>query len=186
MTPWMSEAFFADVVVLVEGEADRAAVVGAALVKGEDFESMGIAVIPCGGKSNMDRPALVFKGLGIPTYLVWDADKGDTEGLRANHILQRIVGETPVDWPAGIRTTYACFESDLETTLRAEMGPAYGEEMSSVMREFGYANMKQGEKNPRVVQEALKRVGAKGGTSTTLQAIVAAIRSLHKEQARVS
>ena len=28
MTPWMGEGFFADVVVLVEGEDDRAAILG--------------------------------------------------------------------------------------------------------------------------------------------------------------
>ena len=41
MTPWMNEGFFADTVVLVEGEDDRAAVVGVAASMGHDFDSSG-------------------------------------------------------------------------------------------------------------------------------------------------
>ena len=50
MTPWMSEGFFADVAVLVEGEDDRAAVLGVGAALGHDLESMGCSVIPCGGR----------------------------------------------------------------------------------------------------------------------------------------
>jgi len=32
---------------------------------------MGISVIPCGGKVSIDRPALIFKSLGIPVYALW-------------------------------------------------------------------------------------------------------------------
>ena len=74
MTPWMNEGFFADVVVLVEGEDDRAAILGAAQAKGIHLESDGFAVIPCGGKASLDRPAAIFQGLGIAIYLLWDAD----------------------------------------------------------------------------------------------------------------
>jgi hypothetical protein len=52
MTPWMNEGFFADVAVLVEGEDDRAAILGAATQRKIDLESLGAAIIPCGGKTN--------------------------------------------------------------------------------------------------------------------------------------
>ena len=41
----MNEGFFADVVVLVEGESDRAWILVAALAKGRDLETEGYAVI---------------------------------------------------------------------------------------------------------------------------------------------
>src|SRR6185436_5475164 len=66
LTPWVNEGFFADVAVLVEGEDDRAAILGAAKSMGHDFDSSGIAVIPCMGKSNLDRPLVIFQQLGIP------------------------------------------------------------------------------------------------------------------------
>jgi predicted ATP-dependent endonuclease of OLD family len=53
MTPWTNEGFFANVVVLVEGEDDRAAILGMAKAMGYEFESMDIAVIPCMGKKNL-------------------------------------------------------------------------------------------------------------------------------------
>ena len=40
MTPWMGEGFFADVVVLVEGEDDRAAILGFARSKECDFDGL--------------------------------------------------------------------------------------------------------------------------------------------------
>lgn len=72
MTPWMNEGFFADVVVLVEGEDDRAAVLGVAKAMGHDLEGNGFSIIPCGGKSNIDRPYTIFRQLNIPVYAVWD------------------------------------------------------------------------------------------------------------------
>lgn len=180
MTPWMSEAFFADVVVLVEGEGDRAAILGAGLVKGHDFESMGIAVIPCGGKSSMDRPALIFKRLGIPTYLVWDGDKDDANGVRPNHILQRILGKGPVDYPTGVNDECACFETKLEKELRKEFGPVFDAELENCRKKFGYGDRKQAEKNPRVLCEVTRRANDTGAKSPSLEAIVEAIMELHR------
>ena len=68
MTPWMSEGFFSRVAVLVEGEDDRAAVLGMASAMGHDLESSGFSVIPCGGKASMDRPIAIFRTLGVTIY----------------------------------------------------------------------------------------------------------------------
>lgn len=182
MTPWMSESFFADVVVLVEGEGDRAAILGAGLAQGHDFESMGIAVIPCGGKASIDRPALIFRDLRIPTYLVWDGDENDKNGIRANHILQRIVGVDPVDYPGKLEATFACFQTKLEKKLRQEMVPHYGTELESCKQEFGYTKREHAEKNPRVLAEVIGRAAAKGKTSPSLEAIVGHILTMHKKE----
>lgn len=182
MTPWMSESFFADVVVLVEGEGDLAAILGAALAQGHDFESMGIAVIPCGGKPSMDRPALIFKGLGIPTYLVWDGDQHDDSGIRPNHILQRIVGVEPVDYPSELGTTFTCFQTKLEKTLCEEMAPEYDKHLENCKQQFGYTDRKQAEKNPRVLAEVIRRAAANGKASPSLEAIVGHILTLHGKE----
>jgi predicted ATP-dependent endonuclease of OLD family len=176
----MSEAFFADVVVLVEGEGDRAAILGAALVKGYDFESMGIAVIPCGGKVSMDRPALIFKRLGIPTYLVWDGDKGDASGVRPNHILQRILGREPVDCPTGVNSERACFETKLEKELRKEFGSVFDTELENCSKEFGYGDRKQAVKSPSVLYEVIRRANDAGAKSPSLEAMVEAIARLRR------
>ena len=55
MTPWMNEGFFADLVVLVEGEERSGSSFGRGQIDGHDLDSVGISVIPCDGKTNLDR-----------------------------------------------------------------------------------------------------------------------------------
>ena len=60
MTPWVNEGFFAEVVVLVEGEDDRAALLGTAQLLGIDIDGNGIAILPCGGKRALIGPFAIF------------------------------------------------------------------------------------------------------------------------------
>ena len=75
MTPWLNEGFFANTVVLVEGEADYAAILGTARLLGHDFERIGILVIPCGGKLKMDKPMAIYRTLRVLTFAVWDGER---------------------------------------------------------------------------------------------------------------
>ena len=98
MTPWMGEGFFADVVALVEGESDRAALLAVARTLGFDFDSLGIAVIPCFSKSSIDRPLIIFRQLGIPVYALWDGDYGNNDPKpEINRRLLRLVGKPQED-----------------------------------------------------------------------------------------
>ncbi|MBI2849214.1 MAG: ATP-dependent endonuclease [Chloroflexi bacterium] len=180
MTPWMSEGFFADVVVLVEGEHDRAAILGAALAEGHDFETTGISVIPCGGKSCLDRPALIFKKFQIPTYVIWDSDCDDSKALpRANHILLRLVDEDASDWPDGVCERSACFKSNLENTVRNELGPErFDSLMEKLQQQFGYERKDDATKNPHVFRQLVERAQEDGAISPKLRSIVAAITEL--------
>ena len=72
MSPILNEGFFADLAVLVEGESDHAAILAAAESQGQDLDGAGIAVIPCIGKNNLDKPLIIFRKLNIPTYVIWD------------------------------------------------------------------------------------------------------------------
>ena len=110
MTPWMGEGFFADVVVLVEGEDDRAAILGFARSKECDFDGLGITVIPCSGKSSIDRPLIIFRQLGISVYVVWDGDHGGNDAKpEDNRYLLRLLGKPEQDWPEFVGDSSACF-----------------------------------------------------------------------------
>lgn len=190
MTPSTSEGFFADVAVLVEGDGDRAAILGAAELMGVDFEGSGIAVIPCSGKTNVLTVAALFSEVGIVTYCVWDgdADKGKTEGNcekcgtrldkrsdpKENHALLRFVGEAPEDFPTlTVANTFACFNSNLEDTLKSEIGSVLFEEvLAEVKHEYGMTRRNSAIKNPRVLAEVLRRAAAAGGRSSTVESIV--------------
>lgn len=180
MTPWMAEGFFADVVVLVEGEDERAAILGAALSKNHDFESQGITVIPVGGKNSLDRPCLIFQKFGIRVYTIWDNDKNNKEAKpRENQILLRIVGGKICDWPCGVYSNHACFENKLEDVVHNEIGEAMFESiLGDLKEELDYGNRLDAVKNPTLFGRLLRQARDQGAPCTTLDTIVTSIVAL--------
>lgn len=162
--------------VLVEGEGDRAAILAVVGTMGKDFEAGGIAVIPCMGKQNLDRPALIFRDLGIPVYVVWDADKGKQDAKSAtNRALTRIMAGQPEDYPSGVGDSYAVFEVDLETTLREELGPErYNRITAEVAEQLGLSGEAR-RKNPVAVRALIERAYAEGASAPTIEQIVTRI-----------
>ena len=180
MTPWMSEGFFARVAVLVEGEDDRAAVLGMAKAMGHDLESSGFSIIPCCGKGCMDRPAAIFQRLGIPIYLIWDGDEGERDANpQDNHRLLRLLGYPPEDWPNSTTATFACFKKDLESTLREELGPDdFDRWLTECQENLRIPKRKHALKNPHVIAAIMERAGAVGKTSQRLREICDRILAL--------
>lgn len=197
MTPWMNEGFFADVAVLVEGEDDRAAILGVAKAYGKEIEGEGICVIPCNGKSNLDRPYLIFKQFGIPVYMIWDGDqgKGETQGKcptcskpldrkpdpQENRRLLRILGHKVEDWPDYVESTFACFKCDMETTLSSEIGDELFEKcLNTCQANLLIAERKHAIKNPSVIESIVKNAHEQGKETTTLKGILGKILLLKK------
>lgn len=195
ITPLVNEGFFADVVVLVEGEDDYAAVMGAARAMNKDIESIGVSVIPVNGKRSMDRPAIIFREFGIPVYLLWDSDgdKGETAGAcktcgkpldgkpdpSDNHRLLRIVGKPQEDWPEHQEKLHCCFKRDLESTLKAEIGDTLFEKLlGECQSEYAIPKRKHAIKNPAVIEKVIELAQKEGRTSATLQSIVRSILTL--------
>ncbi len=197
MTPWMSEGFFADVAVLVEGEDDRAAILGVAKAMGYELEGNGFSVIPCAGKANIDRPYVIFHMLGIPVYIIWDGDcgKGETEGAcekcgrpldkkadpNENKRLLRLIGMDETDWPEYIEDTFACFKNDLETTLKNDIGKELFEKcIEECQSNFCISRRKHAIKNPNVIMNIIKKAEEQGHPSRSLINIIEKIRALKK------
>lgn len=174
MTPWMNEGFFADVVVLVEGEDDRAAILGTAVSMGYDFESKGITVIPCMGKNNLDRPFVIFKKLGIPTYVVWDSDEGKKDAKQEdNHKLLRLLNQSEEDWPNIVSDGYACFKKDIETVLENEIGKEIFDcILKKVQSELGIAKKDHALKNSIAIQKIIENAKVQNKSSKTIENIV--------------
>jgi putative ATP-dependent endonuclease of OLD family len=183
MTPWMNEGFFADVVVLVEGEGDRAALLGVAESMGNDVESMGVCIVPCMSKNNIDRPAIVFRDLGIRTYLVWDNDKDAKDpNPKENKRLLRLLGAAEQDWPVGVWDRHACLDCNLECTLRNEITPAVFDSLLEEARSEFRMKKEQALKNPSVLRRVIQEAARKGHASTTLKAIVEKILQLRERE----
>jgi predicted ATP-dependent endonuclease of OLD family len=195
ITPLVNEGFFADAVVLVEGEDDYSAVTGAARAMNKDLESLGVSIIPVNGKRSMDRPAIIFREFGIPVYLLWDSDgeKGETAGVCEtcgkpldgrpdpcdNHRLLRIVGKPQEDWPEHREAHHCCFKRDLECTLKTEIGETLFEKLlGDCQSEFAIPKRKHAIKAPAVIASIIERAQKEGKTSTTLQRVVDSIIAL--------
>lgn len=176
MTPWMNEGFFSDLVVLVEGEDDRAAILGMAIVEDIDFDSQGIAVIPCGGKTNIDRPLAIFKSLDILVYAIWDSDMDEEDGSVTNRLLLNLLDAPEEDWPSGVYEDYACFINNLDDSLRSEIGAdLYDEIIKDCKEEFSIPKKSDAIKNPHVIAELIRRASKDGKKPETLEKIVEAI-----------
>lgn len=197
MTPWMNEGFFADVNVLVEGEDDRAAILGVAKSMGHELESEGFSIIPCGGKTNIDRPYVIFKRLGIPTYIVWDSDcgKGETEGKcetcgksfdskanpEENKRLLRLVNHPEEEWPECIEDGFACFKDKLESALYNEIGADIFEKcLKECQLKYGISKKNYAIKNPNVITEVVAEAKKLGKSSDSIEKIVNKIINLRK------
>jgi predicted ATPase len=71
-----SEMFFADVVVLVEGQTERLSLPFIFRAMGHDPDAEGIAIVEVGGKANLPMAATLLDQLAIPFVVVHDADRG--------------------------------------------------------------------------------------------------------------
>lgn len=128
MGPAVSEGFFADAVVLVEGPSDRIILDAAAAAKGCPLDALGVAVIPCGSKSAIPPLIAMFRSLGIPVYAIWDADENDDNQKRESEHIASALGYEGGDWRGKIADQFACLPDDLEGTLRSDLKAALGPE----------------------------------------------------------
>lgn len=71
-----SEGFFADAVVLVEGQTDRILVEAIASRLGQDLDRLGVTVLSVEGKSGLRVARAILSALGVPTYVLADGDFG--------------------------------------------------------------------------------------------------------------
>lgn len=177
----LAEGFFANGVVLVEGRSDKAALAAVARLMGRSFESSGIALLSAEGKENLDRPLVIFRSLGIPTYVIWDCDEGTGNTKpKTDLALVRLCrpGKDGLQQPAGstVEDCFAHFGVNLEKTLREEIGEdLHAECLKEACEPFGITPSKDTQKIPEVVYQMLLAAKAKGADFPTLKAMVRAI-----------
>ena len=144
------------------------------------MESMGICVVPCRGKLNLDRPTVVFRELGIATYVMWDNDNHTRKPKpEQNRDLLRLVNAEEQDWPVGVWDTHAALDGNLERVLKREISEGAFEALLRARRDEFEMTKDQAEKNPFVLRSIIKDANAKGLRSRTLSEIVNAIIQIH-------
>lgn len=123
-TPTRNEGFFAKKVILVEGPTESYSLPIYGTAMEHDFDIMGVSVIECGGKNQMDRLYRVFNELGIPCYVLFDYDKSnkDPDTRKASKELLEFLNEKVDDLAEAVVTRrFACFAETWEKDLRCEI-----------------------------------------------------------------
>lgn len=88
LQPALSEMFFTQRLILVEGQEDMAYLLAYfhLLDKFNEYRRLGCHIVPVNGKSRLCRPLAIAKRMGIPTYVVFDADANKPKsGHRIKH-----------------------------------------------------------------------------------------------------
>ena len=179
MTPWLNEGFFADVVVLVEGEHDKSIILGTAKAKEKNFDEKGIAVVSCGGKENLLRPAIIFEQLGIPVYLIWDLDKsGNNDKTNASFL--RFIEENENTDSNFVGSKGACFEDNIEVTFKNQIGEnLYNHLLKEECRNFDVSTG-AGIKNTVITKNIIAKASKEGVEAEFINDIVSKILNLRK------
>jgi predicted ATP-dependent endonuclease of OLD family len=188
MTTIVNEGFFADVAVVVEGLSEVAALWTLQEIKSQNWDALGITIIPVLGKNNIDRPVVVFRGFGIPTFFIFDADsrhigsESERKTVICNHILLRLVEEPPIDFPATtVFSTGAVFNDNLESEIKNALGDAEFNRVRQVVAdELGYAQPSMVLKNPAGMSQFIRSTYSNGKHIPILEEIVARIAVLRK------
>ena len=187
MNAIVNEGFFADVVVVVEGLSEVGTLWKLQEIMKKDWSQLGIVVVPAGGKNNIDRPTVIFKGLSIPTYFIFDADshcigKGrkEKDAKNRNHKYLRLAGVSPEDFPdTQVHETWTVFEDTLEEMIKEELGDdIFLSIQKDVASELGYDKPDRVNKNIEGAARFIELVYEKGYQIPTLEEIIEKITQL--------
>jgi predicted ATP-dependent endonuclease of OLD family len=139
-TPTRNEGFFATRVVLVEGQTETYALPIYAAAMRKELDSLGVAVVECGGKGQMDRLYRVFNELGVVCYPIFDYDLGNNDNVvrRDTDGLLALLGRPDLKDPpsAHVADRFACFSKNWEADLRREI-PDYELLKAEAKKELG-------------------------------------------------
>ena len=181
LTPLMSEGFFAGTAVLVEGDSDRIAITRAAELLGTPLDEQGVVVIPCGSKSALPGPLVMFRELGVRTYVVWDGDSDKLPEKKRNRRLLSLLGvaKGKIDsggWLGDTNASYTCHKTTLEGVLRSDMGKGLYDELVKKYKKT-YHLKDSGGKKPLVVHLLMREMERQEIPPAGLGRIVEAIRA---------
>ncbi len=176
----VSEGFFSNVVVVVEGVSDVAALWKVQEIRNAKWAEKGIVVVPAGGKNNIDRPVVIFQGLGIPVYFIFDGDahhegRGDeSSAISRNHRYLRLAGVQTEDFPdTQVHESWAVFNKELEETIREDIGSdLFNQIRDQAATELGYDEPSRITKNIEGISRFVEIVYEAGHTLNTLESIV--------------
>ena len=187
MNTIVNEGFFADVVVVVEGLSEVSTLWKLQEIMKKNWPELGIVVVPAGGKNNIDRPTVIFQGLSIPTYFIFDADsdligkgKKEEDAKNRNHRYLSLAGASIEDFPdTQVHETWAVFKQNLEGILKETLGnETFQVIQKQVASELGYDDPDRASKNVEGAARLIELVYEKEYRIPTLENIIEKVTQL--------
>ena len=184
LNPVISEMFFCQTLVLVEGAEDAAYIYSCLAIEGrlDDFRKYGCHIVPVGGKSMFIKPIAMAKHLEIPTFVVFDADTNEAKQDRIqqhrkeNASIQKLLGERGVDdWPTADRWghNYVMWAKNMTAMVEEEMGAKWHQYMQAACDKYGHPGGLQ--KNPLAIAYAMELAQKEGTKSVGLVRLITKI-----------
>lgn len=148
----LPEAFFADGVILVEGDGDKAILEGATGTL-NSLAVAGVTVAAASGKTKMLIPYAILAELEINTLLIFDNDSGCRVRMEhqrkdevdiglaelmikdQNHKLLRYFGLPEQDYPVGVMSTRVVAINDTIESMLAKDWPEWEKTRSELIRQ---------------------------------------------------
>ncbi|HUV80495.1 MAG TPA: TOPRIM nucleotidyl transferase/hydrolase domain-containing protein [Candidatus Bathyarchaeia archaeon] len=191
MNTIVSEGFFADVVVVVEGPSEVSTLWKLQEIMQKDWSQLGIVIVPAGGKNNIDRPTVIFRGLSIPTYFIFDADsqlvgkgKKEEDAKNRNHSYLRLAGAPIEDFPdTQVHKTWAVFKENLEGIFKETLGDETFQIIrEEVASELGYDESERVNKNIEGAARFIEHIYVKKYQIPKLEEIIEKVTQLRSSK----
>ena len=134
LQPSLNEMFFTRRLILVEGLEDVAYLLSYLnlLDKADDFRRLGGHIVAANGKSELLQPLVIARHMGVPTYVIFDADadKADRNGSQAKHkkdncallTLLGKAGENPLPTATYSGLGFTMWHSEIGAIVQADIG----------------------------------------------------------------
>lgn len=173
LQPHLSEMFFTKYLVLVEGIEDIAYLTSWMVLRGlwDDFRKHGCHFVHANGKGYMIEPLLIAQSLGIPTFVLFDADGNKTNpNERSKHekdnlaLIRLLKGDETSPFPSNVvwSGNHVIWPSNFGDTIKSEVTPQIWDQT------FGQATKELGSpqgsytKNPVHIGEHLELLAKQG------------------------
>jgi len=181
LQPTLTEIFFAQKLILVEGIEDVAYNHSWMTLSDRmhEFRKAGCHIVPVDNKSHLLRPAIIARQLEIPFFVIFDGDADCKEEHKAHHVkdntalLKLLTGDDKMPLPTETvwADNFAMWRTNLGQTvdleLTAVLGAAQYEQVKNRAHAF-YGNAKGLHKNPLLIGAKLAFALDDGAKSVSL------------------
>ena len=191
LRPHIAEMFFTRIPIIVEGLEDASYITTHLHLSNQwtDFRRLGCHIIPVNGKDKLIQPLAIAKELGIPIFVVFDADDDTvrpehrTKHERDNKALLALLNVTSAPFPAAniCGPDHAIWKTNLTVVVDSDFAPDCATYKEAAR--LHYAQEGGLDKHDLFIADWLSAAHAAGKTSNTLAALCTAILKHAREVA---